>query len=101
MKAVKVQYTVRPEFVDRNKENIRSVMEALRANPIEGLTYAAFTLDDGQTFVHINMCRDAATLDRFTELAEFKEFQAALKESEPLSPPAPENLNLVAAGFEV
>ena len=101
MKAVKVQYTVRAEFVERNKENIRSVMDVLRANPIDGLKYAAFMLDDGQSFVHINMARDADTLSRFTGLAEFKAFQAALKESDPVSPPAAETLHLVAAGFEL
>ena len=101
MKAVRVQYTVRPEFVDQNKANIRKVMDALNANPIEGMQYASFTLDDGTTFVHINMARDEATMSKLSELAEFKEFRQALKASEPLSPPQSETLNLVGAGFEL
>ena len=37
MKAVKVQYTVRTEYVNQNKANIRKVMDKLKSNPIEGL----------------------------------------------------------------
>ncbi len=102
MKAVKVQYTVRPEYVETNKENIRKVMNKLRSNPIEGMNYSSFLLDDGQTFVHINMARDEETLARLqSEVPEFNEFRSALKESQPLSPPKSENLNLVGAGFEI
>ena len=101
MKAVKVQYTVKPEYVEQNKVNIRKVMETLRANPIEGMQYASFTLDDGQTFVHINMANDQETLDKLQEVEVFNEFRIALKASGPLSPPNSENLNLVDAGFEL
>jgi len=101
MKAVKVQYTVKPEYVEKNKANIRKVMEALRSNPIPGMHYASFTLDDGQTFVHINMAKDPETLSRLNEVKEFGEFREALKASGPVSPPASESLNLVDAGFEL
>jgi len=101
MKAVKVQYTVKPEYVEQNKANIRKVMEALRSNPIPGMHYASFTLDDGQTFVHINMAKDQETLSRLNDAKEFGEFRAALKASGPVSPPTSENLNLVDAGFEL
>lgn len=101
MKAVQVRYTVKPEYAEQNKANIGRVMGALRANPIAGMHYASFTLDDGQTFVHINMARDQETLSALGSVPEFKEFQAALKASGPLSPPKPENLNLVDLGFEL
>ena len=101
MKAVKVQYTVKPEYVDQNRANIRNVMQALRSKPIPGMRYASFTLDDGQTFVHINMAKDQDTMDKLGELKEFGEFREALKASGPISPPASENLNLVDAGFDV
>ena len=101
MKAVMVQYTVKPEYSDQNKANIRRVMEAIRANPIPGMRYASFTLDDGLTFVHINMGKDAETLSKIGEVKEFGEFQAALGASGPTSPPKAENLELVNAGFEI
>lgn len=46
MKAVKVQYTVKPEYADQNKANIRKVMAALKANPIEGMLYSSYTSGD-------------------------------------------------------
>ena len=101
MKAVKVQYTVKPEYVDQNKANIRKVMEAIRLNPIPGMKYASFTLDDGQTFVHINMAKDEETLSKLGEVKEFEEFRTALKASEPLSAPQAEKLHLVDAGFDI
>ncbi len=101
MKAVKVQYTVKEEYVEQNKANIEKVMKRLRENPIEGMLYSSYTLDDGQTFVHINMAKNGETLSMLNEVEEFTNFRMALKASEPLNPPKSENLNLVAAGFEV
>ncbi len=101
MKAVKVQYTVKPAYVETNKANIQKVMDKLRENPIKGMQYASFLLDDGQTFVHINMADDQETLDKLQEVTEFNAFRRALKASEPVTPPKSENLNLVAAGFEI
>lgn len=101
MKAVRVQYTVKPEYVDTNKTNIQKVMDHLKTNPIEGMQYASFVLDDGQTFVHINMAKDQATMDKLQEVDVFNDFRMQLKASGPISPPQSENLNLVAAGFEL
>lgn len=101
MKAVKVQYTVKPEFVEQNKANIRRVMEAIRSQPVPGMHYASFTLDDGQTFVHINMAKDGDTMSKLNDFPEFGEFRKALKESGPLSPPKADDLTLVGAGFEL
>ena len=101
MKAVKVQYTVKPEYVDQNKANIQKVMEAIKANPIEGMHYASFTLEDGQTFVHINMAKDGETMSKLSKVPEFKAFREALKASGPLSPPKSDALDLVGAGFDL
>ena len=101
MKAVQVVYTVQPEYVEQNKANIRKVMETLHSNPIQGMYYASFTLDDGVTFVHINMARDQETMDKLQEVEAFTEFRMALKASGPVSPPKSESLNLVGAAFEL
>jgi hypothetical protein len=101
MKALTVQYRVRPEFVDANIGNIRKVMEALRADPVEGMQYASFRLDDGETFVHINMAQDTETMGKLNDIAAFKDFQAALKASNPLTPPKVTKLNLIGAAFDI
>ncbi len=101
MKAVKVQYTVKPEYAEQNKVNIQKVMDVLKSNPIEGMLYSSYTLEDGQTFVHINIAKDDATIAKLNEVQEFNDFRKALKESEPISSPESTNLNPVAAGFNL
>ena len=101
MKAVKVTYTVKAEYADQNRANIQKVMNALKANPIEGMQYSAFILNDGQTFVHINMAKDGETMSKLNDVEEFMEFRKALKASEPLPPPNSEDLNLVGAAFDL
>ena len=101
MKAVKVSYVVKPEYVEQNKANIKKVMEWLIANPIEGMMYSSYILDDGATFVHFNVAKDEATLNKIEQVQVFNEFRKALKESDPVSPPKSTKLNLVGAGFEL
>jgi len=102
MKAVKVQYTVKPEYVEQNKANIRKVMDALKENPIKGMLYSSYTDEaDDQTFIHINIAKDGETMALLNDVEEFKAFRMALKESEPVSPPSQTSLNLVGAGFEI
>lgn len=102
MKAVKVEYTVRPEYVAENKRNIQRVMDALQANPIPGMHYSSYT-DSAQpnTFIHINMAKDDATMGKLSEVQEFTDFRMALKASQPLSPPKQTKLDLVGAGFNL
>ncbi len=101
MKAVKVKYAVKPEYAAQNKANIRKVMEALKANPIEGMLYSSYTLEDGQSFVHINIAKDDATIAKLNDVQEFGEFRKALKASEPIAPPKATKLHLVSAAFEL
>ena len=101
MKAVKVEYKVSPEYVDQNKANIKKVMSRLKENPNEGMLYSSYTLEDGQTFVHINIAKDGETMNKLNDVAEFNEFRTALKASNPITPPSSTNLDLVDAGFEL
>ncbi len=102
MEAVKVQYTVKPDYLEENKRNIRKVMEALRADPIPGMHYSTYTDDEHPTtFIHINMARDGETMAKLQELPEFVAFRTALKASAPPSPPKQTRLNLVGAGFDL
>lgn len=101
MKAVKVEYMVRSEYVAQNKVNIARVMRRLRQDPIDGMLYSTYTLDDGQSFVHINIARDEETMNKLNDLEEFTAFRMALKESSPIKPPHATNLNFVDGGFEL
>jgi quinol monooxygenase YgiN len=102
MKAVKVTYSVKPEYVEENKKNIRKVMDALKANPIKGMLYSSFTDDENpNTFIHINMATDDNVMRKINGIQEFKDFQQALKTSRPISPPKATKLKLVGAGFNL
>ena len=101
MKAVKVQYKVKSEYVSQNKVNIKKVMEKLKSSPIEGMLYSSYTMEDGETFVHINIAKDADTMNKLNDLQEFNEFRKSLKESDPIEAPKATTLELVEAGFEL
>ena len=101
MNAVKVQYTVKPEYVATNKKNIARVMSKLREINNPDIKYTAFLLDDGQTFVHFVMRANEEVQSVLSDMEEFKDFQQQLRNSDPISPPHPENLNLVATGWEI
>lgn len=93
MNAVKVQYTVKEEYVETNKANIRRVMADLREIDNPGIKYSAFVLDDGKSFVHFVMRADDEAQRTFSELPSFQEFQRQLRESGPESPPDAKNLS--------
>lgn len=100
MVSVKVEYTVKLDFIEENKANIRKVMEDLKSNPIEGMYYSSQTLNDSpNSFVHFNMAQDGETMAKLNELDSFKAFQKALKASEPLSPPKATRMEVVGKGF--
>lgn len=48
-----VRYTVKPEQAVRNSKLVRDVIAELDRVQPAGLRYAAFTLPDGVTFIHL------------------------------------------------
>ena len=100
MKIVKVQYTVKDDYVQKNKENIEKVMGDLRAMNNPNIKYSSFLLDDGKTFVHFAMYPDQETGNIVSELDSFITFRNELRASEPEVPPKAENLSLVASAWE-
>jgi quinol monooxygenase YgiN len=101
MKAVYVKYQVDPSFAEANAANIRKVMTDLRNTGSDGVKYQSFRQSDGVTFVHFGMYRDEAALEAFTSTPSFQSFQAALKASKPVHPPAAEWLDMVGSSYEV
>jgi hypothetical protein len=95
MKAVRVQYTVKPEYVETNKENIKAVMNHLEDNPIVGMWYKAFLLEDGQSFMHVNICDSEETMGKLSEVEPFNKFRMELKASGPIAPPKSETITMI------
>ena len=100
MNAVKVQYTVKEEYVETNKANIRRVMADLREINHPGIKYSAFLLDDGKSFVHFVVRVDDEAQKTLSELPSFQEFPRQLRESGPESPPNAEDLTLVGSSWD-
>jgi len=101
MKAVRVQYTVKSEFVEQNKNNIQAVMEEIRKNPIEGMFYSTYQLPDEVSFMHVNIAVDAETMNKLNNVAAFTKFRMALKASEPMMAPKGEDLNFVGSSINL
>ena len=99
--AVKVQYTVKAEYVETNKVNIQRVMADLREINNPDIQYSAFLLDDGKSFVHFVMRKNDEAQQILSELPSFQEFQRQLRESGPEAPPNAENLTLVGSSWDI
>ena len=87
MNAVKVQYTVKAEYVETQKANIRRVMDALQKIGNPNLRYSTFVLEDGKTFVHFAMRANEEAQALLSNLAEFQHCHQALGASGPEVPP--------------
>jgi len=99
MKIVKVEYQVKPDFVETNKQNILKVMDALKAKNITHFRYSSYYLGEGK-FMHYNVT-NGENFPELNELQEFKDFLAALKNSQPITPPKPIGMELVGSNMDL
>ena len=95
MIALRGTYTVKPEYVTTNQKNIAALMDHLHDHPIEGLWHKAFLLEDGQSFMHLNIAKDQATLDKISEVDAYRNFRTQLGASGPVAAPKLKNLSPV------
>ena len=100
MRAVKVEYTVKPGYAETNKINIQKVMDELNALGNVGILYSTWVKDDGVSFVHFSIHRDEENI--IPSLPAFKVFNTQLK-AEGLVGKVPKGLQLqmVAKSFEL
>jgi len=101
MKATKVQYTVKSEFVKQNVENINKVMSDLRQLNNADLKYSSFILDDKKSFVHFVMTNTEEAAKILNSLDSFKKFQTELKASNPEISPLVEHISLVNSSYDI
>ncbi|MDB5130822.1 MAG: hypothetical protein JWR02_571 [Mucilaginibacter sp.] len=97
MKIVRVQYTTKAEFANTNKENIRQIVNELRALNHPGIKYSTYVLADGKTFMHFDQFENEAAHEVLTGLESFKKFAAGLSASNPEVEPKLELPALVAS----
>ena len=80
MKTTMVRYKVKAERVAEHVGLIRNVFAELKSGAPAGLKYAALTLDDGVSFVHIAGVDTADGGNPLTEQPAFKVFLDGIKD---------------------
>lgn len=75
-RTVVVRYEVTPGTAEENQQAIEKVMAELAETSPEGLSYTAYRLDDGVSFVHV--AEFAGDDNPLTRVSAFAEFQAGL-----------------------
>ncbi len=96
MHTIRVQYTVREDFIATNEANIQAVMDELRAAGHAGVRYSAYR--EGTTFTHLVVMDDPSLGGVVPGLAAFQRFRAGLKEGA-TSPPNQTELSFVGSSF--
>jgi hypothetical protein len=71
-----VRYTTKPEHADENERLIRKVFAELAEHDPGGLSYAAFRLEDGVSFVHVAIVEGEQ--NPLTSSAAFGQFQSGI-----------------------
>ncbi len=101
MRAIKVEYTTKPEYVNTNKANIQKVMEELRAMGNVGVLYSTCVKEDGCSFVHFAISKDEEAAKIIPSLPAFKAFTSQLQAGGLVSPPQTTHLDLVGKSFDL
>jgi len=94
---VKVTYTVNPDFVKQNQDNIRTFIADLKKIPGKEFRYNIYLKADGQTFVHLSHFDNEVIQQTVLNTPSFKKFQEHRDTSGLQSPPAIEEMTLVEA----
>ena len=100
MKITRHRYTVKPEFVEQNRQNLDEFIAALTAASVPGLSYRIFLEEDGKTFLHLVTSQDDPSAV-ITGLPSFRTFQLELMASEPLQKPDQVGMSLVATSGDL
>ena len=85
MRQIMVRYTTRADQAEENARLIRDVFESLNETEPTGVTYAAYRLEDGVSFVHIASIDDPSN-NPLQSLAAFKAFTAGVRDRCEIAP---------------
>lgn len=78
---VKVTYTVKPDFVIKNQENINEFIKDFKKIITNDFRYIAYLGEDKKTFTHISMYQNEAIQKQLLAVESFKLFQKNRNES--------------------
>ncbi len=98
---VKVSYTVKAEYVQKNRENIKLFMADFQKLKSSDFRYNIYLMDDGTTFVHLSHFKDKDIQNQLLAVPSFKEFQKQRDDSGLNNTHKIEELSLVAASTNI
>jgi hypothetical protein len=101
MKIVKVTYTTKAEYSERNQSNIKKVMADLQVINNRGINYNSCLGPDGKSFIHTAFFDSDENEKVLLQLPAFLHFQQELKASGPEAPPKSEVLTLVGSSTTI
>ena len=81
MISVKVSYTVKPAFVEQNKQNISTFLSDFKKLVNSNFLYNVYLEADGLTFLHISMYENEDVQKEVLQVPSFLKFQKERDES--------------------
>lgn len=81
MISVIVTYTVKPGYVEQNKQRIQQFLKDFKELDTSAFEYNVYTKEDGLTFVHHSIYRDEKIQTMVLNVPSFKDFQRLRDES--------------------
>lgn len=78
---VLVSYTVKPEYVEENKANIKKFLEDFKQMDQSKFEYKVYLKEDGVTFLHYSGYENEEMQHEVLNVPSFKEFQRLRDES--------------------
>jgi hypothetical protein len=75
-----IRYTVKHDRSAENEAYVAAVFDELKRERPAGLSYAAFKLDDGVSFIHIVSYEAEDASGALSDLPAFKAFRAGIRD---------------------
>ncbi|UGU16313.1 hypothetical protein LS482_00240 [Sinomicrobium kalidii] len=101
MIVVKVTYTVKAAFAEKNMENIRVFMSDFKKQDTGTFRYNVYVSEDKKTFTHLSHYKDKAIQDTLLNVPSFLSFQQQRDESGLEKSPVIEVLTPVTASSAI
>jgi hypothetical protein len=98
---VKVTYTVKPDFVQKNQQNIELFMVDFKKMNTDDFRYVSYLCSDGKTFVHLSHYINEEIQKRLLQTSSFLSFQQQRDESGLESSPEIEVMTLVGTAHQI
>lgn len=101
MKIIKVTYTVKSTFAQKNLENVNRFIADLKQINDPAIRYTAYVGADGKTFNHFAVYQNDEAQKTLFTLESFQSFQKQRDESGLEVAPAIEELKLAGASYTI